>query len=363
MMALSTGWLSRRFGGRSWGTVPDMSPADLVRLKASRSADPRAREAAEFAAVRLSSTMRQRDGVVTRAELITAGLTRPDIDRLIRRKGLRQVHKRVYVDHTGPLTYGQRVWAAVLAAEPAVVCGPTLIYPDPTARTVHVAVEASRHLRTPEGVVLHRVPGLDALAQWKAAPPRMRREDAVLLLVHDAESELDVIRLLTDAARDRAIGVVRLREAEKRRRRLSRRAFVGALLDDIATGVQSVLEHGYLTHVERAHGLPRPSRQVERRRPGGKEYRDVEYEDFTMVVELDGRLSHDGFHEEGRDAARDLSDQVSGRLTTRLRWRQVFGTPCETAASLAALLQHRGWHGTPRPCGPGCPVGSAETPG
>jgi hypothetical protein len=92
-----------------------MTPEELARMKASRLTSAEARDEAEFAALRLGLAMRQRDGVVSRADLVAAGLTRPDIDRLVRRRSLRQVHKRVYVDHTGPLTYDQRVWAAVLA--------------------------------------------------------------------------------------------------------------------------------------------------------------------------------------------------------------------------------------------------------
>ena len=334
-----------------------MTPEELVRRKALRLTDPQAREAAEFAADRLRIEMKQHDGVVTRAQLRAAGLCRPDIDRLVRRKGLRQVHTRVFIDHTGPLTYDQRIWAAVLALEPAAICGPTLLSPDPEAAQIHVAIDESRRLVAPDGVRVHRVRRLDAVAQWKAAPPRMRREDAVLMLVDEAETELEVIRLITDAARDRRIGAGRLREAERRRSRLARRHLVRALLDDVSAGVESVLEHAYLTRVERAHGLPLATRQVVRRTAGGKEYRDVEYDEFAFVVELDGRIGHDSFDAQSRDAGRDLADLLEDRLVARLRWRQVFEAPCGTAASLARLLQKRGWQGSPTPCGPGCPVG------
>lgn len=333
-----------------------MTPEQLARTKAARLADPARRAERELACTQLGVAMFQRDGVVTRAELMAAGLARSDIDRLLRRNSLRQVHRTVYVDHTGPLTYEQRIWAAVLAVAPAVVCGRTLIAPDPQAELIDVAVEASRHLATPDGVRVHRVRGLDDIAQWKTWPPRMRREDAVLMLVDQAPTELDVVRLLTDAAGDRDIGVERLCDAERRRARLRRRAFVLAVLDDIGGGVQSVLEHGYLTRVERPHGLPVATRQVLRRTAGGKEYRDVEYADFGLVVELDGRLNHDSFAALGRDADRDLADQATGREVVRLRWRQVFGTPCATAVRISTLLQRRGWQGTPLACGPGCPL-------
>jgi hypothetical protein len=334
-----------------------MTPVELATAKAARLPDADARAAAELAAVQLGIGMRQHCGVVTRAELMGAGLTRPDIDRLVRRKELRQVHRRVYVDHTGPLTYDQRIWAAVLAVAPAVVCGHTLVRPQPAAERIDVAVEATRHVKEPDGVRVHRISGLDAVAQWKAVPPRMRREDAVIRLVDRAETELDVVRLLTDAARDRNIGVARLRCAVERCHRLRRGAFVVALLDDIATGAHSVLEHGYLTRVERAHGLPVASRQVERTAATGKEVRDVEYVEYATVVELDGRLWHDSFDAQGRDAGRDLADHASGRRAIRLRWRQVFGTPCATAASLATVLQRAGWQGRPVACGDGCPIG------
>lgn len=331
-----------------------MTPAELAHTKAARLADPTARAAAEFAADRLRVEMFQRDGVVTRAQLAAAGLAKSDVERLLRRNALRRVHRSVFVDHTGPLTHQQRIWAAVLALAPAVVCGPTLLHPDPEAAEIHVAIDASRRVSHPRGVRVHRVRGLDAVAQWRAEPPRMRREDAVLALVDAAATDLEAIRLMTDAARSRDIGAARLREALGRRRRLRRRALVTALLDDIDQGVNSVLEWGYVHRVERAHGLPRPDRQVTRRTPGGKEYRDVEYDVFRMVIELDGRLNHDSWEAENRDADRDLADHVDGKLTVRLRWRQVFGSPCATAGRVAAVLRSRGWTGHPQRCGPAC---------
>lgn len=121
-----------------------------------------------------------------------------------------------------------------------------------------------------------------------------------------------------------------------------------------------MLEWGYLNRVERAHGLPEATRQVLRRTSGGKQYRDLEYAPWALVVELDGR-SHDAWEAEGRDADRDLDDAASGTLTVRLRWRQVFGTPCATAKRLEAVLRSRGWQGHARPCGPACVIVESES--
>lgn len=336
-----------------------MTPADLARRKAALIADISQRRDAEFAAEVLEVAMVQRDGVVTRAELKTAGLGRPDIDRLIRGGSLRQVHGPVYVDHTGPLTFPQRLWSAVLSCAPALVCGPTLLAPHPADPVIHVAIDATRRVSSPPGVQVHRVRGLDAMAQWKAEPPRVRREDAVMLEVGRARTELDVVRLLTDAARDRDIGPQRLSDALPRHRRIRRRAFVAALVADLTAGVNSVLEWGYVTRVERAHGLPTPIRQSPRLTAGGIEYPDQEYIEFGVVIELDGRFGHDSWEAGNRDARRDLADAAAGKVTVRLRWGQVFGTPCETAGQLETVLRRRGWGGRARRCGPDCSLPAA----
>lgn len=138
------------------------------------------------------------------------------------------------------------------------------------------------------------------------------------------------------------------------RARLRRRRLVLAVLDDVEAGACSVLERGYLTRVERAHCLPRAVRQLVRRTDAGVEYRDVEYVEFGLVVELDGRVGHDGWAAGGRDADRDLDDRAAGRETVRLRHQQVFDTPCRTATRVGAILRRRGWAGSPRSCGPEC---------
>ncbi|MFD4325120.1 hypothetical protein ACFWQC_10825 [Nocardioides sp. NPDC058538] len=61
----------------------------------------------------LDAQRRMQDGVATDAQLTAGGLTRIDIERSVRRNELRRVHPRVYVNHTGPLTWEQRAWAAV----------------------------------------------------------------------------------------------------------------------------------------------------------------------------------------------------------------------------------------------------------
>jgi len=71
------------------------------------------------------------------------------------------------------------------------------------------------------------------------------------------------------------------------------RRWLENVLRDIADGTCSVLEHGYLTKVERAHGLPPGRRQPMDEDTSGRVYRDVHYEQYDQYVELDGALFHD----------------------------------------------------------------------
>src|SRR5690606_14421858 len=116
-------------------------------------------------------------------------------------------------------------------------------------------------------------------------------------LVAGARDDMAAIAVLADAVQARRTTPQRVRAALHGRTRVARRAFLGAVLDDIATGTGSVLEHGYLTRVERPHGLPIGQRQV-RNRPF---YRDVLYAGLAQVVELDGRAFHDSARQRDAD--------------------------------------------------------------
>ena len=305
------------------------------------------------------------DGVASRTQLILGGYTPNDIRRAIRRREMQAAHRGIYVTHTGPLTWRQRAWAAVLYAEPAALCGPSALEPKRTEDAtgpIHVAIDHTRRLDPPPGIVVHRTVGLSRQIFAADRPPRLKLEDNALLLAREATSELDVIGLLTDIVGRRGMTTNAVRAALKRHPRLPRRAFVRDLLSDLDAGTCSVLEHAYLTRVERPHGLPTGTRQSQRLTPSGKEFRDVEYEAYGLVVELDGRLNHDSWRARGRDADRDLDDLALGaRVTARLRWHQVFDTSCRTAARIAQILQAQGWTGTPTPCGEGCDLPTWES--
>ena len=308
---------------------------------------------ARIAAEQLAHEGRIQHGVVSHRQLTGGGWDWPRIRTAVRRRELTRVHPRVYVDHTGPLTPSQRAWAAVLYAEPAALC---LDWARgwPASGDVQVAVGRSRRLEAPEGVRLHRLTELDRMIRANTQPPRLALEHNVLLAVRLAAGESEVVGLLTDQVGRNGVTAAAVRRALELHRKVRFRGLVAEVLDDIENGSESVLERGYLTRIERPHGLPVPTRQARR----GAERRDMDYEEFDLVVELDGRL-HDTWSAGNRDAARDLVDVGAGKTVLRLRWHQVMVESCATAASLAAILGRRGWSGPATGCSPGCALSDA----
>lgn len=177
--------------------------------------------------------------------------------------------------------------------------------------------------------------------------------------------ELDAIARLASACNSRLTTPQRLIEALADRPRMRRRRWVHAVRTDLAEGTASVLEQGYLTLVERAHGLPHGIRNAAQpgARPGTTAYRNVQYLNFELDVELDGRMWHDGVAAHDADLERDLVAATRGRRTVRLGWGQVLRRSCVTAGRIAGLLHLGGWRDQPRPCGPACGIEQARRAG
>jgi hypothetical protein len=96
-----------------------------------------------------------------------------------------------------------------------------------------------------------------------------------------------------------------------------------------------VLEHGYLTRIERPHGLPVGTRQEGSVTTQGHVLRDVVYRAYGRVVELDGRLFHDTAGQRDADLDRDLDAAVAGQATVRLDGVRVYDRPWSTTVGLA----------------------------
>lgn len=315
-------------------------------------------------AAAVTDLLDRQHGVVSRRQLLEVGVLPHDIERHLRRREWVRLLPGVFLNHTGEPTWPQRAWAGVLFLWPAALAhgsalrgaaGPGWRHHDESG-PIEILVDKNRHVDEPEGYQVRRVTSFRDKVRWNLGPPRMRTEEAAIEVAAAEKTELAALGVLADVCQSRWTTASRLLTALEGRRRLPRRQWMIAVLTDIAAGTCSVLEQGYLDRVERRHGLPRGRRQSAERTDTGTVYRDVDYEEFGVLVELDGRLFHNSARQRDRDLDRDLDAAVDGRSSVRLGWGQVFGRECRTAAQVAALLRQRGWRGSPRRCGPDCQV-------
>lgn len=257
----------------------------------------------------------------------------------------------IYFTRSGPVPWLALAWAGVLVGGPgsvltllsaAVLHGLTDGEPLP----IQVLVPHSRRMTDRPWVRFQRQREQVRMVSAAARPARTRLEDTVLDLCAAGEPA-EVIDWITKAMQRRLTTPRRLQQALLGRRRQRHRFLIEQVLDDADAGVHSQLEYRFARDVARTHGLPTGRRQF--RIPDTDHYADVAYEEFALLIELDGRIGH---VEEGmwRDRTRDNAHAIAGWLTLRFGWHDVVTAPCAVAAQIAAVLCTRGWTGRLSAC-------------
>lgn len=298
-------------------------------------------------------------GVISRVQALGLGVTPADLERSKRRRELVPVWPGVFVTHTGPLTFDQRIWAALLVTGPSAVAGTTALRLHqrqllaPYGEPIELVIPDTRRVAKRDGIrVRHRHDFGDAVINL--SPPRLRYEYAVVDAASQVSGVAEAMNVLSTAIGSRRTTARRLAEVVEGQAKLKNRRRLLHLLADIATGIHSVLERDYHRLVARPHALPVGRRQLRAVRDGGVVYHDLVTE--WLIIELDG-AHHREADQHDADLERDLDSKVAGSDTARLGYRQVHGRSCRTAAKVARLLKTRGWPDTPSACSdPGCVI-------
>jgi Transcriptional regulator, AbiEi antitoxin len=299
-------------------------------------------------------------GVLTRPQALRIGVSPDAVRSRVRAGHWQRLHRGVYATFTGEPGREARLWAALRRAgsdgvlshyTAAELAGIT----DQRSSAIHVTVPRHQHLTPIPGVVLHRSSRVAEARQFGSLPPRTRIEETTVDLTQCNQTLDDALAWLARVCGAQLTTPDLLRAAMDSRARLRWRRELAVGLDDIAGGAHSILELRYLRRVERPHQLPPAKRQVRTINGRRTKYRDALYADFGVVVETDGRVAHP-LEERWRDHHRDNAAVVDGLVTLRYSWTDVTERPCLVAAEVAGALRRRGWAGTPRPCGPACPV-------
>lgn len=306
--------------------------------------------------------LRCQAGVVTRVQAMESGLSEGAIRHRIATGRWQRLYEGVYATFSGPVPRQARLWAAVLyAGEGAVLSHETAAelqrLLDQPAPLIRLTVPQSRRVAPQEDLKIFRSKHI--LPGQRFPPgvlPQTLVDDTILDLVDGAQTIDEVCGLVTRAFGRRLTSEGRLRATVNLRKRQRWRSDVDALITEAARGTHSLLEHRYDRDVERAHGLPGSARQTQYiKLDGTKGFRDRHYQQYGVIVELDGMSAH---QEEDRwaDRERDNHAATLRKQTLRFGWKHVRHQTCETAGLTAAVLANHGWRGSPKRCSPGCAV-------
>lgn len=236
------------------------------------------------------------DGVISRQVLAAHGISRHDIRYEVDGGRWRLHGHETVATHNGPLSVLARRCGAVWETGVAIAAldGVTALqqagltgFTGFTADTIHVSAVHNHNTTPLPGAHVHKVIRRVAGELVDDGVPRTRPEVAAIRAAHWAVSDRQAALVLLMTVQQRLATPARLAAAQRVVRGRTRRAFIRAVVRDIAFGVQSLGELDF-ARLCRARGLPEPSRQVVCHGPRGRIYLDVAWEEFDLVVEIDG---------------------------------------------------------------------------
>jgi very-short-patch-repair endonuclease len=273
-------------------------------------------------------------GVVTRVELLQAGVTRDEIKRRLRSGALIREYPGVYrVGHSAPSLEARYLAAVRARGEGAVLSGRAAGYlfgalkglappPEVTApRRRRVRGVKTRRSRVDprEKTTYRRIP-VTTLPRTLVDLAGLLDPDELARAFHEAE-----VRYGTTPAHVEAVLA--------RHRKSPGAAKLRAVLHGDTPVLLSRLERRFLTLLREA-GLPRP----ETNRPAGSKYVDCRWPDRRLTVELDSYQYHHSRHAWEQDRRREREARARGDEFRRYTWGDVHEHAEAALAELRTLL-------------------------
>jgi very-short-patch-repair endonuclease/predicted transcriptional regulator of viral defense system len=298
-------------------------------------------------AARIRTLAERQHGVVARSQLLTLGVGRSAIEKLLRRRSLIPLHRGVYAVGHRQLRQEGRWLAAVLAAGPGAVLShrdAAALYrlrKPPEDRRISVSTPA--HPRAIEGV-------------WVKARRALTDEDRAEVdgvpVTSPARTLVDLAPMLTAAQLQSTLGeadrrgLLDVQAVERALRRSKSRhgqghARLRAVLDAHrragATLLRSELEERLLDLVLEA-SLPRPQLNA----PVGRYEVDALWPTARVVVEMDGWANHSDRRAAAQDRDKTNRLQAAGYLVLRFMHGDLLARPAEVAATIRGALRAHG---------------------
>ncbi len=263
----------------------------------------------------------QQGGVLSRRQLYALGITRAEIRGQVRARRWQLVGDQSVCLHNSEISDLGHQWAAVFQGGPrAHLDGASALV---AGGLEHYTVDRHR-VSVPRGARVRRSRQYDIrqTRRWSAADlaasgiARTRPDVAGVRAALWAASDRQAVYVLTLVVQQGLttpdlLGLQALRIRRDRRRRL-----VQDTILDLLDGARSLGELDVVREL-RARGLPPPTRQVLRRDKASRYYLDLYWEDFRLVVEVDG-IHHTWATNVVGDALRQNSLVIDGDRVLRL---------------------------------------------
>ncbi|WP_435203120.1 hypothetical protein [Janibacter sp. GS2] len=156
-----------------------------------------------------------------------------------------------------------------------------------TEDRVHISALHNHNVGPISGVAVHKVIRRVEGEVAGVGLPRTTPAVAAIRAAHWAVSDRQAATIMAMTVQQRLATGAQLLAARRRVRGRTRRAFIRGIALDIADGAQALGELEFAQACRR-RGMPEPTRQVLRVLPGGRAYLDVYFEEYGLVVEIDG---------------------------------------------------------------------------
>ena len=286
-------------------------------------------------------------GTASRIQLYAAGVTRHEVRANVEAGRWQSIGRQSLLLHGGPISRDSLEWAAVFEAGPrAFLDGASSLV---AGGLRNFDVDRVR-VSVPRGARIRRVRGIDVrqTRRWAAddlAPgpgvPRSRNPVAAVRAALWAKSDKQAALLLTMAVQQGLTTPEQLALEMRRVRRDRRRTFINTVILDLLGGVRSLGELDVARELRR-RGLPEPTRQLLRKGPNGTYYLDLIWDDWGVVVEIDG-IHHSWAQNVVGDALRQNDVTLKNATVLRLPLLGLRVAADEFFAQVWQALVDAGW--------------------
>lgn len=232
------------------------------------------------------------DGMLSRRQLLAAGMTRWQIVAELRARRWKAHGTQSVCTHTGGPSAAAMRWFAVFEAGPrSALDGVSALQAaglkNFDAGAIRISVPRGARVVRRQGLTIRQTRRLQRSDVIDVGVPRVRPEIAAVRAALWAVSARQGATILAMTVQQRLARPEAIAEAFLTVRRHRHKKFFESVIHDLLDGAQAMGELDFAA-LCRKHGLPEPDRQAVRRTSTGKAYLDVYWSQYGLVVEVDG---------------------------------------------------------------------------